>query len=230
MIVTDIEGTTSDIAFVKDTLFPYAAAALPDFVRQQAKDESVQPLIAEAAALAGLEAKDLEAVIAQFLAWIETDQKITPLKTLQGLVWETGYRSGVLQAHVYPDAFEALKAWHTAGIPLYVYSSGSIKAQQLFFEHSVFGDLRYLFADYFDTTTGPKMEASAYEKIASEIGHAPDTILFLSDQLSELDAARTAGLETCWVQRNKTVKGSEKDKPSPNYPCVRSFSEIAFST
>ena len=32
-ILTDIEGTTSSISFVKDVLFPYARAALPDFVR-----------------------------------------------------------------------------------------------------------------------------------------------------------------------------------------------------
>lgn len=226
-IVTDIEGTTSAIAFVKDTLFPYAAAALPDYVRQHAEDQKIQPLIREATAMVGREVCDLDAVIAQFLAWIASDQKVTPLKTLQGLIWEVGYRNGDFRAHVYPDAAKVLKAWHAAGIPLYVYSSGSIKAQQLFFEHSVFGDLRYLFTAYFDTTTGPKKDAASYEKIATEIGLPAETILFLSDLEPELDAAKRAGLQTCWVIRDPMPPSPEQSAQLGGHPRVDDFNEIS---
>lgn len=225
-IVTDIEGTTSSIRFVKETLFPYAAAALPDFVRKHAETEQVRLIIAEAASIAGLSIDNLEAIISQCLTWIKTDQKITPLKTLQGLIWEAGYRRGAFRAHLYPDAFEALKKWHQSGIPLFVYSSGSIKAQRLFFEHSVFGDLRYLFTDYFDTTIGPKREADSYRNIASAIGFSPSEVLFLSDVSEELSAALTAGFQTRWVVRDAGRAESETDFKKPWARVVRSFEEI----
>ena len=41
-ILTDIEGTTSSISFVKDVLFPYARAALPGFVRDNGHDPEVR--------------------------------------------------------------------------------------------------------------------------------------------------------------------------------------------
>ncbi len=226
-ILTDIEGTTSDIHFVKQTLFPYAAAALPDFVRKHREDETVCALIAEAAEIAGLKTNNLEAVISQLLTWTKTDQKITPLKTLQGLIWEAGYKSGAFQAHLYPDALEKLKAWHQAGILLYVYSSGSVKAQELFFEHSIFGDLRYLFTDYFDTTTGPKTERDSYHKIAFEIGLPRKEIVFLSDVIEELKAAKNAGFQTRWVLRDFDVTVNEVEA---RHDFARSFEEIDLST
>lgn len=228
-IVTDIEGTTSSIRFVKETLFPYAAAVLPDFVRRHRNDPEITCLIQEAASIVGISARDTEAVIHQLGQWIKTDQKITPLKTLQGLIWEAGYRSGAFRAHVYPDAFETLKKWHQSGIPLFLYSSGSVKAQRLFFEHSIFGDLRYLFTDYFDTTVGPKREADSYRKISAVIECPPKEILFLSDVIEEVEAAKTAGFQTCWVKREENETTNEESTKYLEQTWVQSFVEIAFS-
>ena len=110
--------------------------------------------------------------------WIDQDRKATPLKTIQGRIWAEGYASGAFKGHVYPDAAQALRAWHAAGIRLYVYSSGSVEAQQLIFRHRDQGDLEPLFSGWFDTTTGPKREAASYVRIVSAIGEAADAILF----------------------------------------------------
>jgi enolase-phosphatase E1 len=192
-ILTDIEGTTSSIAFVAETLFPYARARLPAFVA--AHPAASAPILAEVAAT---EPGD---PVTTLLRWIEEDRKATPLKTLQGMIWEAGYREGAFTGHIYPDAAAALRRWHGAGIRLYVFSSGSVAAQKLLFGHSDAGDLMPLFSGYFDTVTGPKREAQSYRAIAAAIGLEPGDILFLSDTSQEIAAAREAGMQALLIDR-----------------------------
>lgn len=200
-ILTDIEGTTSSISFVKEVLFPYAATALPDYVRNHAAEADVAGVLDGVAAESGRSRQDLDGLIEQLLAWIAEDRKITPLKTLQGLLWRAGYEQGAYRAHIYPEVPAKLREWHRQGLALFVYSSGSIAAQQLFFRHSEAGNLEALFSGFFDTTSGGKREAASYRRIAEAIGCAPHAILFLSDIKEELDAAAEAGMRTCWLQR-----------------------------
>lgn len=201
-IVTDIEGTTSAVSFVFDVLFPYAARHLPDFVRANAERADVAAQLLAVRQDSGEPGADVERVIAILLGWIAEDRKATPLKALQGMVWEQGYLAGQLKGHVYPDAVEALQRWHREGYQLFVYSSGSIQAQRLIFGCSEAGDLSGLFSGYFDTTTGPKREAQSYQRIAQAIGLEAPAILFLSDIVQELDAAQQAGMATCGLVRD----------------------------
>lgn len=206
VVLTDIEGTTSSIAFVKDVLFPYARASLPGFVEARRHEPEIRRWL-DAVALeigeghhAERDSRD-EAAVQQLLAWIDEDRKHTALKAIQGLLWREGYALGEYHAHVYPDAIEALERWKAAGHELYVYSSGSVQAQKLFFGHSEVGDLTPLFSGYFDTGIGGKREVASYRHIAADIGVAPSHIVFLSDVVEELDAAREAGLRTVLVDR-----------------------------
>ena len=201
VILTDIEGTTSAVSFVYDVLFPYAAKHLPAFVRQQAGRADVAEQLAAVRRDSHEPDADVERVVEILLGWIAEDRKATPLKALQGMVWEQGYQAGQLQGHVYPDAVEALKRWHQDGLQLFVYSSGSIQAQRLIFGCSVAGDLTPLFSGYFDTTSGPKREAQSYVNITQAINLEAGQILFLSDIVEELDAARAAGMATCGLAR-----------------------------
>ncbi len=218
-IVTDIEGTTSSIAFVHEVLFPYAAERLPDFVRQRKDDEEVAALLDAAREEAGEPDADTERVIEILLGWIAADRKATPLKALQGLVWRHGYEAGDFSGHVYDDAVEGLRAWARSGIGLYVYSSGSVGAQKLLFGHSDAGDLRPLFHGYFDTRIGHKRERGSYERIAGEIGLPPGEILFLSDVAEELDAARDAGMRTMQLVRDDDVVRGD-------HPVAHDFTEV----
>ena len=193
-ILTDIDGTTSTIAFVAETLFPYARERLPAFL--SAHPDEVAPILAEVAAM---EPGD---PVATLTRWIDEDRKATPLKTLQGMIWADGYRERAFTGHIYPDAVVALRRWHAAGIALYVFSSGSVAAQKLLFGHSDAGDLTPLFSGYFDTTTGPKREAASYRAIADAIGLAANEILFLSDTPQEIAAAREAGLSALLIDRD----------------------------
>lgn len=203
-IVTDIEGTTSSLSFVKDVLFPYARAHLPDFVRQHSLEPEVKVLLDDARQIAGADL-DNERLISQFIDWIDRDQKITPLKSLQGLIWQDGYRQGAFKGHLYPDAAERLKDWHAQGYALYVYSSGSVYAQKLLFAHTEYGDLTPLFSGYFDTHIGGKQDPASYRAIAQQIDLPAADILFLSDIEAELDAARAAGFDTCWLVRDRAI-------------------------
>ena len=201
-ILTDIEGTTSAVSFVYDVLFPFAAEHLPQFVIEHAGDAEVALQLDAVRAQSGETEADLIRVIEILLQWIAEDRKATPLKALQGMVWQQGYATGQLKGHVYPDAVEALKRWHQAGYALYVYSSGSVQAQKLIFGCSEAGDLSGLFSGYFDTTSGPKREAESYRSIAAAIGLPGEEILFLSDIVQELDAAQQAGMQTVGLARD----------------------------
>ncbi len=223
-IVTDIEGTTSSIDFVKTVLFPYAERALPAFVRGHLDEPDVATALDQTANESGIARDNIDALIAQLLDWSRADRKITPLKALQGLIWRRGYERGDYRAHVYTDAAEQLRAWHTAGIPLYVYSSGSIAAQKLFFRYSEAGDLTALFNGNFDTTIGGKREIDSYRKIAAAIGREPQRLLFLSDVVEELDAAHAAGFQTCWLQRPED--GFAELQPHAVHPVAHSFDQI----
>jgi len=219
-VVTDIEGTTSSLSFVKDVLFPYARDHLATFVRDHAQDAGVALQLDAVRREAGDPSMSQEAVIDQLIAWIDQDRKITPLKALQGMIWENGYRNGDFQGHIYADAEQALHDWQARGLALYVYSSGSVQAQKLLFAHTGSGDLTPLFDDYFDTTVGGKQETGSYRAIAAAIGVAPAEILFLSDIRAELDAAAAAGCRTVWV-----VRGDSPD-PQAAHHQVRDFREI----
>lgn len=204
-IVTDIEGTTSAIRFVHDVLFPYARDALPAFVRRHHKEPAIAAILAEARGLAGIAEADLDSTVQILLQWIADDKKATPLKELQGHIWEQGYRDGDFTGHVYDDVAASMKGWRDAGILLYVYSSGSVQAQKLLFGHSDAGDLRPLFTGYFDTRIGQKREVASYLAIAKEIGLSATDILFLSDLADELDAASAAGMQTMQLIRDDDV-------------------------
>lgn len=204
-ILTDIEGTTTSIDFVKETLFPYAARHLEAFLRQHETQEEVLKILHAVDAWVGRSLSP-EQRLNTLQDWIAEDLKATPLKALQGLIWEEGYRSGRLQGHLYPDAAEWLKRWHQRGLALFVFSSGSIKAQKLLFGHTAEGDLTDRFKGFFDTTTGPKNEASAYRSIVAQIGLPAEEILFLSDVTAELDAAAEAGILTlCLVREGRPL-------------------------
>ena len=142
------------------------------------------------------------------------------MKALQGMIWKAGYQSGAYTAHLYPDTAPALRRWHDAGLPLYVYSSGSIAAQKLFFGYSDAGDLTPLFSGYFDTTTGMKQEVESYRKIAAAISLPASEIVFLSDIEGELNAAREAGFQTVLLDRDGKA-------PASSHRCVKSFAEIS---
>jgi len=230
VILSDIEGTTSSISFVKDVLFPYAAEHLPQYVRDHINDDAVKAALQQTAELAAEDGEkitpdDTEALIAKLLQWIAEDRKATPLKAVQGLIWKTGYENGDYQAHMYPDATEYLKKWHDSGLPLYVYSSGSVKAQELFFGYSQDGNLLPLFKGHFDTLVGGKRETQSYLNILADLqkNHAglhANNVLFLSDIKEELDAAKEAGMQTVWLVRENDIPADAEHK------AVKSFAEI----
>ncbi len=203
-IVVDIEGTTTDIAFVKSVLFPYALQRLRGFMGDLAPPPGGQAILQQVRAEVGQPDLPLEACLDQLLAWAKADQKIPPLKTLQGLIWAEGYRDKAYYSHVYKDAAAYLQDWHRQGVPLYVYSSGSVAAQKLLFAHTLEGDLTPCFQGFFDTTTGSKLESASYRKIATSMEIPPAEILFLSDHPGELAAAQQAGWQVCAVQRPGT--------------------------
>lgn len=219
-IITDIEGTTTDIAFVHNVLFPYASQHLHSFVIANANSSEVRAHLADVSKETGRPLSDSEAV-AQLLRWIKEDKKIGPLKALQGLIWEQGYRNGELKGHVYDDAAYWLKQWQQQDIALQVYSSGSVKAQQLIYGHSNHGDLRPLFSGYFDTRIGQKREQQSYSVICDALGGDANSMLFLSDVTEELDAAKTAGLQTAWITRN------DQDTSQAKHPHFKDFNQLA---
>lgn len=219
-VLTDIEGTTTSLSFVKDVLFPYSRERIRAFISLNSEQPEVQVAIREVASEARLSIEP-DAICNQLLTWIDEDKKIKPLKTLQGLIWEHGYQQGDFYGHVYEDAYLRLSEWHTQGLTLGIFSSGSCKAQQLLFGHTPFGDLTPLFDFYFDTQMGTKQSPEAYLKIAEAMATPPPSILFLSDIEAELDAASSVGYKTILLQRD-----TKQSPINTNHQIARNFLEI----
>ncbi|MFD0727614.1 acireductone synthase [Lysobacter brunescens] len=226
LILTDIEGTTSSISFVKDVLFPYARRALPGFVRAHAEEPEVRRWLDVVATEHGAVCSD-DTIVEILQGWIDEDRKHTALKALQGMIWSDGYRGADFTAHIYPDAAAQLRDWHAAGLPLAVYSSGSVPAQKLFFGHTDAGDLTGLFEGWFDTEVGHKREAGSYTEIARRLGRLPDDILFLSDVVEELDAAREAGLRTVLIDRLDDYPQPRLGDAAHGHARVERFDQVA---
>jgi enolase-phosphatase E1 len=231
-VLLDIEGTTSAVAYVYDVMFPFARRGIEPFVLEHWSDPCMDGVRERFARDAGAKRfadwmadnpDPRAALVAEALRLMDGDIKATGLKQLQGLVWEAGFRSGELRAHVYPDVRPALEAWRSAGVDARVYSSGSVHAQRLFFAHSEAGDLTSLISGNYDTTTGPKREAASYAAIAADWGFPPASILFLSDVTEELTAARAAGLQAVLVLRPGNAPASPASPPLRE---VGSFAEL----
>jgi len=233
-LLLDIEGTTTPIAFVYDVLFPFARAHARDFLsRHLASDEvrlDVERLCQEHAKdLAEqlsppplVDSSELNAIVG-YVHWLmDRDRKSTGLKSLQGKIWEEGYRSGALKAEVFPDVPVALERWHNAGLKIAIFSSGSVLAQQLLFSHTAAGNLMKLIDDYFDTTTGPKTAAESYLQISSALQLNPEQILFITDISAEFDSASNAGMLSALCLRPGNPPQPKVDKPRT----IRTFDEI----
>jgi enolase-phosphatase E1 len=212
-ILTDIEGTTTPISFVHSVLFPYARARLPLFCSLHADD----PVMGEVARLS-----PDRPLLETLLGWMDADAKITPLKTIQGMLWAEGYLRGDLTGALYDDVTPALRRWSKAGLRLYVYSSGSEAAQKLLFGHTAGGDLTPLFDGFFDTKVGPKRDPGSYQAICRGTNIQPPEYLFLSDVEAELDAAALAGLQTCQL-----VRAADGTIASARHPIAADFEAVA---
>jgi enolase-phosphatase E1 len=211
-ILLDIEGTTSSVSFVYDVMFPYVRKHLTfevfsnwedpeytlafDAIARDAGHHSLEEWLKKQKLTSANPLRGADVVCKEVIRLMDADAKATGLKQLQGLIWKSGFESGELKAHVYDDVPPALAEWNAAGKDVRVYSSGSVQAQKLFFGHTIAGDLLPHFRGHYDTTIGPKKEAESYRKIAAEFGSPAGEILFLSDVVAELDAAREAGMRT----------------------------------
>jgi enolase-phosphatase E1 len=199
-ILLDIEGTITPIAFVTGTLFPYARAHLPAFLEREGRSSE----------------------LSKFLALMDRDSKTPELKELQGRIWEEGYARGEIVAPLYPDVPPALDRWRRAGIVTGIFSSGSVVAQRSLLRCSSAGDLTAHIRWYFDTRTGPKQDASSYERIAREMNVIPAHVVFVSDVVAELDAAHAAGMQPILSNR----PGNAPQPPNA-YRAIGSFDEIS---
>lgn len=219
-ILTDIEGTTTEVSFVYDILFPYFRAHMDQW---KTVDSAPMNDVIEQTRLIVLEEQAInltsnEVLFEQLRQWSIEDRKVTPLKTFQGMVWEHGFKSGAIKGHIYPDVKPALERWTTMGMKLAIFSSGSIAAQKQLFGFSTEGDLTPYFSAYFDTTIGMKRDEQTYQLIAQQLQASANSVLFLSDISQELEAANAAGLRTLQLVRPGT---------HANWSwCVADFSEI----
>jgi enolase-phosphatase E1 len=239
-ILLDIEGTTSSVSFVYDVMFPYVRKHLtfevfanwlePEYIEafhavaKNAGYDSLDAWLKSQSLSRDNPLRAADVVCKEVIRLMDADAKATGLKQLQGLIWKSGFESGELKAHVYDDVPPALSAWNTAGKDVRIYSSGSVQAQKLFFGHTIAGNLLSQFRGHYDTTIGGKKEEGSYRKIADDFHFPAPEILFLSDIVAELDAARTAGMQTALVVRpgnapNQTSAGAP-------HPTIENFAQI----
>lgn len=235
-VVLDIEGTTTPIAFVSEILFPFARAELRQFLETDLESEEVREVVrllraehaddvARGESPPALHDSPRDAAIASTAAYAEwlmdRDRKSPGLKLLQGLVWERGYDAGLIQGEVFADVPPALARWRAEGLDVAIYSSGSVLAQRLIFATTAAGDLTEFIEHFFDTTVGPKRSPDSYRRIAAEMEVQPDELMFASDVVLELEAARAAGLQVVLC-----VRPGNPPVSTDGWVVVRSLSEL----
>ncbi|ODN02706.1 Enolase-phosphatase E1 [Orchesella cincta] len=240
VILLDIEGTTTSISFVKDVLFPFARKELEtflsknwddpsvqstiDIIQKQSEDDTKQGLL-ESEIPSGLNKDVVLPELLKNLYWqMDNDRKTTGLKALQGKIWKSGFEEGLLKGQVYEDVPPAFQRWKESGKDIYIYSSGSVEAQILLFKYSEVGDLTKHLSGYFDTTTGPKIEASSYKIISEKIGVPPNTIMFCTDVSKEAYAAKEAGLQVVVSIRPGNAPLTEQELT--DFPNVTNFNSL----
>jgi enolase-phosphatase E1 len=236
-VLLDIEGTTTPISFVYDVLFPYARKHAKRYLEEHISSPDVQPDVEELRrqhavdlseglgppALAGHSPEARIESLAAYIHWLmDRDRKLTPLKSLQGRIWEEGYKRGELFGEVFDDVPRALSLWNDQGKRVCIYSSGSVLAQHLLFAHTTSGDLTRFIQDYFDTNVGGKRDGESYRRIAASLGRAASEIVFVSDVAAELDAARSAGLLTVLCAR----PGNAPQPEPVAHPVIETFDEF----
>jgi enolase-phosphatase E1 len=193
-VLLDIEGTVAPISFVHEVLFPHARLHMEAFLRSHWNDPTVASARGMLNQPTDFSELSLRSVTNELAELMDRDAKSTPLKMLQGMIWEHGYRAGLFQSPVFPDVEPAMRRWTAAGKTVAIYSSGSVAAQKVFFQHTTAGDLTPLLSAFFDTTTGPKKSADSYRAIASKLNGSPAQMLFVSDIREELQAAADTGM------------------------------------
>jgi 2,3-diketo-5-methylthio-1-phosphopentane phosphatase len=239
-VLLDIEGTTTPIALVTQVLFPYARQHLRSHLSENAAAPECASMISalqgehEAARRSGeavppwrddSPSATLDAAVA-FAAWLmDRDRKSTALKELQGRIWEEGFRRGELVGELFADVGPALEQWHAADVPVGIFSSGSVLAQQLLFRHSPAGDLTPLLRWHFDTRVGSKTDRESYRRIVASSGVPAEAFVFVSDVVGELDAARAAGMQVRLASR----PGNAPVPPDHGYRVIRSLDELVSS-
>jgi enolase-phosphatase E1 len=237
VILLDIEGTTTPVDFVYQTLFPYARKRLPDYLAQNFSSAEMRPVIAQLReentqdiannltppVLSDQSPEAQLATVTDYLYWLmDIDRKSTPLKTLQGEIWQQGYETGELLSEVFADVPEAILKWKSQGKTLAIFSSGSVLAQKLLFANTIAGDLTKYLSAYFDTNIGAKREAESYQRIAKALEHSPQEVIFFSDVVAELDAARVAGMQTVLCLR----PGNAPQPDAHGHSIIHSFNQM----
>jgi enolase-phosphatase E1 len=226
VVLVDIEGTTTPVSFVYDVLFPYARARLPAwFASRSLADPAVREIVGglrdelqgDPAAPASW---TIDGIVSRLLSYMDEDRKSRALKIVQGKIWEEGYASGQLRGEVYPDVPPALRRWTADGRAVGIFSSGSVLAQKLLFAHSNAGDLTPLLRWHFDTAVGSKVDPLSYARIAEATNAPPASILFISDVVNELSAAREAGLHTLLCVRPPATA------PSTALAIIHTFDDV----
>ena len=232
-LLLDVEGTTCPVSYVSNTLFPYASQELNRFLKEYSNDNEIADLISqlrtaweqeesEEARTLYQEAEPNSVDCTAYIQWlIREDKKITPLKSLQGKIWTIGYAKGDLKAPLFNDVAPALQYLNAQGIILGSYSSGSIEAQQLLYQHSNNGDLRQLFTHWFDTTIGNKKDQRSYKKISKAMGTDPQEVMFVSDVNEELQAASDSRMNTAF-----SLRDGNPQKESMGFRSIQSLAAL----
>lgn len=236
VILLDIEGTTTPVDFVTKTLFPYASRKLESFLREYSGNHEIRRVIEGLRAQQELderkglkppswrddsEEERVRSSVAYCQWLIAKDSKGAPLKSLQGRIWQQGYSSGELKGEVYPDVPAAFERWKKQGKTICIYSSGSVLAQRLLFQTTVYGDLTRLIHAFFDTRVGAKTEAESYRKIAMSLSYEPRAVLFISDATKEIAAAQAVGMQTLLCER-----GSHSAEPPETQKIIHDFNGV----
>ena len=152
--------------------------------------------------------RDSSQWLTDYARWLmRQDRKSPGLKLLQGLIWEGGYADGSLRGSVYPDVPPALTRWRDDGLVISIYSSGSVLAQRLLFSTTTYGDLtRFHRAVLRHCAWDRSGKRRVIRALPQQWRCLAAELLFVSDVIAELEAARLARMQVVECVRDGELR------------------------
>jgi len=128
------------------------------------------------------------------------DSKCTPLKSLQGRIWQQGSLAGNCTAKFFPMCPSHSNDGGGQKKSLAPTRPGASSRSNSCFALRPPGDLTSYISVFFDTRVGARRRGKL-QKIAGSLSHAPHQFLFVSDAVKEIEAATSVECRRSFATR-----------------------------
>jgi len=145
-------------------------------------------------------------------------------------VWFDGFTEKRIVTPMYGDVGTRFNKWRfNLKAKIYVVSNGWSAATKKFLQFTSQGDLSHFIEGYYDSSQlGELTRSSAFRKLSTEIGIAPEDCIFLTKNPDAARAAQKAGMDGVLVVSHRKNLEQLEGENFQSLPIIWSFNELQF--